>query len=137
MLANANLISCNFRALTLLTHVALKNQNSRTSLQPQTTQLRVLPDRLAMASGSLDVKTKSPLDAFQRKGRLQICHSSLNQQQNLKEESEAGGDGTGNGNGGQGRDWTTSILLFLLWAALMYYVYFLTPNQTPVFLVKP
>lgn len=32
----------------------------------------------------------------------------------------------------QGGGWTTSILLFALWAALMYYVFNLTPNQTPV-----
>ncbi|KAL5704011.1 hypothetical protein ACHQM5_022491 [Ranunculus cassubicifolius] len=31
----------------------------------------------------------------------------------------------------KGRDWSTSILLFLLWAGLMYYVFQLTPNQTP------
>lgn len=128
MVANANLISCNFSALPL------KNQNLKTSLQPHNSQLRVLPYRIAIASGFLscfkpfDVKTKTQSAAVHRKGRLHICHSSLNER-NLEKESEVGG---GNGNGGQGRNWTTSILLFLLWAALMYYVFFLTPNQTPV-----
>ncbi|KAJ0111347.1 hypothetical protein Patl1_01806 [Pistacia atlantica] len=31
----------------------------------------------------------------------------------------------------EGRDWTTSILLFVLWGGLMYYVFNLSPNQTP------
>ena len=46
-------------------------------------------------------------------------------------ESERGGS-SGGGNGGEGRDWTTSILLFVLWAGLMFYVFILAPNQTPV-----
>eukprot|EP01018_Ginkgo_biloba_P024619 Gb_40012 [translate_table: standard] len=32
---------------------------------------------------------------------------------------------------GSGVDWITSILLFVFWAALLYYVFFLSPNQTP------
>ncbi|KAM7264585.1 hypothetical protein ACFE04_002268 [Oxalis oulophora] len=32
---------------------------------------------------------------------------------------------------GQGGDWTSSIFLFLLWGALIYYVFNLSPNQTP------
>ena len=46
-------------------------------------------------------------------------------------EGESGGSG-GGGNGGEGRDWTTSILLFVLWAGLMFYVFNFAPNQTPV-----
>ncbi|KAF7814822.1 Cardiolipin synthase N-terminal [Senna tora] len=65
------------------------------------------------------------------KGCLHICHNSLKPQNledsDLRKESELGG----NGNGGEERDWTTSILLLLLWGALMYYVFLLTPNQTP------
>lgn len=34
-------------------------------------------------------------------------------------------------NGDDGRDWTTSILLFLLWGGIMYYVFNIAPNQTP------
>lgn len=30
------------------------------------------------------------------------------------------------------RNWATSFLLFAFWAGLMYYVFFLAPNQTPV-----
>lgn len=36
-----------------------------------------------------------------------------------------------NGDGGDGGDWTTSALLFVLWVGLIYYVFNLTPDQTP------
>ncbi|CAL5390831.1 unnamed protein product [Camellia sinensis] len=47
--------------------------------------------------------------------------------------SELGGHGgrTSSSPGGDGGDWTTSFLLFLLWGGLMYYIFNLTPNQTP------
>lgn len=48
----------------------------------------------------------------------------------LLDDGETGGGG---GDGGEEeRDWTTSFLLFAFWAGLMYYVFFLAPNQTPV-----
>ncbi|QCD98783.1 hypothetical protein DEO72_LG7g60 [Vigna unguiculata] len=61
-------------------------------------------------------RPKTLLAPLQKKSGVQICHS-------FKKESEVGGNDE--------RDWTTSFLLFLLWAALIYYVFFLTPNQTP------
>lgn len=33
---------------------------------------------------------------------------------------------------GDGADWTTSVLLFVFWAGVMYYVFQLAPDQTPV-----
>ncbi|KAH0448065.1 hypothetical protein IEQ34_021865 [Dendrobium chrysotoxum] len=42
------------------------------------------------------------------------------------EEVKRSGDGDGRGN-----NWTTSVLLFGLWAGLMYYVFRLSPDQTP------
>ncbi|XP_020675473.1 uncharacterized protein LOC110094552 [Dendrobium catenatum] len=42
------------------------------------------------------------------------------------EEVKRSGDG-----GGRGNNWTTSVLLFGLWAGLMYYVFRLSPDQTP------
>ncbi|KAK1567042.1 hypothetical protein Q3G72_007496 [Acer saccharum] len=68
-----------------------------------------------------------------------IC--TLDKNQNLEEEEEEkpGFDGKGSsvlesGDGVQERkrDWTTSILLFVLWGVLIYYVYNLTPDQTPL-----
>ncbi|KAF2292475.1 hypothetical protein GH714_023249 [Hevea brasiliensis] len=64
---------------------------------------------------------------FQKKGLLQVCHSVLDSKDSEKEpilESETNDEK-------EGRDWTTSILLFVLWGALMYYVFNLAPNQTP------
>ncbi|KAK7393767.1 hypothetical protein VNO78_22331 [Psophocarpus tetragonolobus] len=98
---------------------SLNHKNLRTSLQPH----NPVPLRISAIPSSscflkpADVRTRNPLALFHKKGGLHICHS-------LKKENEIGGNGSG-------RDWTTSILLFLLWAALMYYVLFLTPNQTP------
>ncbi|RAL42797.1 unnamed protein product [Cuscuta campestris] len=65
-----------------------------------------------------------------------IRRRSLNapsSQDSALEEDELGGvDGGGNGGGdGDGWAWTTSFLLFGFWAGLMYYVFFLSPNQTP------
>ena len=36
------------------------------------------------------------------------------------------------GSGGRFSDWSTSVLIFGIWAGLMYYVFLLAPNQTPV-----
>jgi hypothetical protein len=59
------------------------------------------------------------------------------QDQEDKKKSEAvaaaaaqiasGGDG-----GGKLSDWTTSVLIFGIWAGFMYYIFQLAPNQTPV-----
>ncbi|XP_020996545.1 uncharacterized protein LOC107485638 [Arachis duranensis] len=130
-MANATLISCNSSTST---HLPLNNHKiSRTSLH--FTQLKVaslLPHRFVLSSSKSAIHLK-------RCRFLQICHSSSlkNQQEESKEESVVGGskngngNGNGNGDGNGGRDWTSSILLFFLWAGLIYYVFFLTPNQTP------
>ncbi|XP_019459252.1 PREDICTED: uncharacterized protein LOC109359151 [Lupinus angustifolius] len=129
MMAKANLISCNFSTLP---HLPLKNQNSRTSLQPHNPQLTLLPYRKTIAT-RFSTCFKKPLfvktnNTPSLKGSIfHICHSSVNQE-NVKNENEVENE---NGNGGNERDWTTSILLLLLWAGLMYYVFFLAPNQTP------
>ncbi|KAL5711923.1 hypothetical protein ACHQM5_014147 [Ranunculus cassubicifolius] len=52
------------------------------------------------------------------------CQNSVDDNQQGENENE-------NENENGERDWSTSILLFLLWAGLMYYVFHLTPNQTP------
>lgn len=50
----------------------------------------------------------------------------------IENERGGSGDGDGGGYGGERRDWTTSILLFSFWAGLMFYVFNLAPNRTPV-----
>ncbi|XP_052178480.1 uncharacterized protein LOC127792143 isoform X2 [Diospyros lotus] len=74
----------------------------------------------------------------QKKGLLQRCQSSMNNQNSqdsvLEEEAslEREMNGSEDSSGGESGDWTTSFLLFLLWAGLMYYVFNLSPNQTPL-----
>jgi hypothetical protein len=36
------------------------------------------------------------------------------------------------GGGGSLSDWSTSVLLFGVWAGILYYLFQLAPNQTPV-----
>nr|AFK43448.1 unknown [Lotus japonicus] len=116
LLAKPNLISCNFPTL-----------NSRTSLHPHNPKLTRVSLSPPIPSPSpsrccfkvpLHAKTNSnaPFPASRKMGLLHVCHTS-------KKETDI--ETT------QGRDWTTSILLFFLWAALMYYVFFLSPDQTP------
>ncbi|XP_027939720.1 uncharacterized protein LOC114193923 isoform X3 [Vigna unguiculata] len=93
----------------------IKKTNLRASLQPHN---NFPPLRVSQMPKPLGVRArpKTLLAPLQKKSGVQICHS-------FKKESEVGGNDE--------RDWTTSFLLFLLWAALIYYVFFLTPNQTP------
>jgi hypothetical protein len=83
-----------------------------------------------------------------RRGWAQVCRDSSLQdpppgvdaaEERDKEEikkqlakAQIGGGGGGGGGGGQLSDWSTSVLLFGIYAGLMYYVFQLAPNQTPV-----
>ncbi|GAV68450.1 hypothetical protein CFOL_v3_11953 [Cephalotus follicularis] len=126
MLATTNLISCNFSLLPLkLPRRITQNPNS-TVLLPKTTSKSLL-----FLKPHNHNKTMS--FPFQRKGGLQICHCTLNSE-NPKEDPvfDKGSSVLDTRvSGKEGRDWTTSILLFFLWGALMYYVFNLSPNQTP------
>ncbi|KAJ9169915.1 hypothetical protein P3X46_018058 [Hevea brasiliensis] len=127
MIANSSLISSNFSSLPL------KNPRPRAHLQAQTPNPRLLslrPSRGTALKISNFLKPhtcKTSSFPFQKKGLLQVCHSVLDSKDSEKEpilESETNDEK-------EGRDWTTSILLFVLWGALMYYVFNLAPNQTP------
>lgn len=68
---------------------------------------------------------------------FQVCHDSGDE--GSKESPIGEEDGllseSRNRDGGkqqQQNDWSTSILLFGFWAGLMFYVFKLTPDQTPV-----
>nr|DAD23689.1 TPA_asm: hypothetical protein HUJ06_025152 [Nelumbo nucifera] len=136
MLPNTNLVSCNF-------------SSSLPSLAPKTQTIGVLfqSHRKNSGPGISFLKTLhtkiylkpfcnvSPgLSLFRKKDFVHICRSSSNTQNSkdiVLSEGASGETRLGNGNGGNGRDWTTSILLFGFWIGLMYYVFMLTPNQTP------
>lgn len=66
-----------------------------------------------------------------KKGVLQTCYSTLNSDNKSPDDQVLDKDATGGGKEGE-RDWTTSILLFVFWGGLIYYVFNLTPDQTPV-----
>ncbi|XP_059662859.1 uncharacterized protein LOC132308699 [Cornus florida] len=129
MLAYSSLISCNFSSFPVKNHnfrVYNQNPNLRTSF-------------LRTSSPSIFLEPynhRTIISTFHKKGVLQICQNSINNQNSQDPVSNRGasleselGDNGGPGEGG--RDWTTSILIFLLWGGLMYYVFNLTPNQTP------
>lgn len=134
MFVNSNVISCNSAAFPSLHH----DPKLKTSLQSQQLRPRI-SFRKTSSSFSAFCKPHnhtSSILAFQKKRLTQICHCILTSQDSedavaeKRDSSEAGLGG--GGNDGDGRDWATSILLLVLWGALMYYVFNLTPNQTPV-----
>ncbi|MBA0605592.1 hypothetical protein Godav_018149 [Gossypium davidsonii] len=126
MSASINLICCNF------SYVPQNSSKFKTLIRARnlSQQSPVLSKRTSNSSVFLKPNNRIALvSPFQQKGVLKICQSSLNTQNS---EEEAGQDkGLSVDNGKEGRDWTTSILLFVLWGALMYYVFNLSPNQTP------
>ncbi|GMY09637.1 Cardiolipin synthase N-terminal [Fagus crenata] len=134
MLANANIISCNLSSFTshTLKHPKLKTSLQSQNLKPRISSLKTAPKFSAFLKPQ---NHTSSILAFRKKGLIQTCHGTLTNQNSEdpvveKGDSLEGGVG-GSGNGGEGRNWTTSILLLVLWGALMYYVVNLTPNQTP------
>ncbi|KAK6238709.1 hypothetical protein QUC31_004178 [Theobroma cacao] len=123
MLASTNLICCNF------SHLPQDSTKLKTSIQARNLSQQSL---LLLKRTSVFVKPHSRQALtfpFHRKGVLQICRSTLNTQNSEEETSQDKGSSVDNGK--EGRDWTTSILLFVLYGALMYYVFNLTPDQTP------
>ncbi|KAL6842450.1 hypothetical protein ACP4OV_027685 [Aristida adscensionis] len=116
------------------------------ALPPPPRPPRRLPARTAAAS-TARARANAPLSigsavcrrggaGGQRRGWVQICRdSSLQgtpgpdtaaQEEADKKKSEAVAAA-----GGKLSDWTTSVLLFGVWAGILYYVFQLAPNQTP------
>ncbi|BBG99879.1 hypothetical protein Prudu_009718, partial [Prunus dulcis] len=134
MLANANLICCNF--FSTFPSLPLKNPTFRTSLQTQNLKARIshskTTSKVSIFSGTHNGKTS--IFTFQ-KGPLQICQSTLNSQKPedpvLNESASLESELGKSENGADGGSWTTSVLLFVLWGALLYYVFNLAPDQTP------
>ncbi|OMO89651.1 hypothetical protein COLO4_19642 [Corchorus olitorius] len=128
MLASTNLICCNF------SHLPQNSTKFKPSIQVRSRNLSQLSLLLPKTTSNFSVFLKPHSQKalpfpFHRKGVLQICQSTLNTQDSEEETSQDKGSSLSNGE--EGRDWTTSILLFVLWGALMYYVFNLTPDQTP------
>ncbi|KAH9793791.1 hypothetical protein KPL71_004661 [Citrus sinensis] len=130
MSANTVLISCNF------TPVPRTRPKLKTQIQNlKSTNLTFL-NRTTTLKFS-DVLQPHNLKPFvfpiRKRFLLQKCQSILDSQNSKdpdlddKESSEL----RSKEDVQKGRDWTTSILLFVLWGGLMYYVFNLAPNQTP------
>ncbi|XP_021889931.1 uncharacterized protein LOC110808672 isoform X1 [Carica papaya] len=133
MLANTNLVSCNFSSLPL------KSSKSKASLQirnfnPEKPRLSLLKAASKSSSFLKLPCLRTAFVQFHKKGHLQTCHSNLNSQDSeedtVLDEGSLATQREGSGNKEE-RNWTSSLLLFLLWGALMYYVFNLTPDQTP------
>ncbi|KAL0307251.1 UNVERIFIED_CONTAM: hypothetical protein Sradi_6142400 [Sesamum radiatum] len=128
------ILSCNFSRLPPKVNYS---SFPRTSFSP--------PKSLVVSSAESNHSPRFskilPFLINRKKGHLQICRSSFDTQtpqdpslvSSSSEENELLADGgTGGDGGGEERDWTTSFLLFAFWAGLMYYVFFLAPDQTPL-----
>ncbi|XP_044503138.1 uncharacterized protein LOC123223815 isoform X3 [Mangifera indica] len=136
MLANTYLISSNFTALP---HTTAKLKPSPHTHKFNSVSFS-LPKTTATSRFSLLLKPHNKLKAslfqFHKRVLLQRCHSILDSK-NLDEEENPVLDDMESSvleskvNVQGGRDWTTSIFLFVLWGGLMYYVFNLSPNQTP------
>ncbi|XP_031274480.1 uncharacterized protein LOC116132952 [Pistacia vera] len=135
MLANTYLISSNFTSLPHTTpklkpSLQAHNFNSISFSLPKTNTTSRFP--LFLKPHNL----KASVFPFHKRVLLQRCHSILDSK-NLDEEENPVLDDKKSSvleskvNVQEGRDWTTSILLFVLWGGLMYYVFNLSPNQTP------
>lgn len=124
MLESINLISCNFSRLPL---ILLKPSRPHQSLKESPKTLLLLQSRASSSSPFLKSDTilhhNHRFLKYERKDTFfHICKSSLNnpeepEKTQIQEE---------------GRDWSSSILLFALWGALLYYCFNLAPDQTPV-----
>ncbi|XXG55192.1 hypothetical protein AAC387_Pa03g2911 [Persea americana] len=138
MPALSNIIFCNFPSIPF----PPRSQNSTLSFlslpkSPQLPRIQFQPPLRNQKNPSPIFRPSNPIAPSSRRVLLQICHSSL-ETENPKDPVQEEGlsvENTKVGNDGNGRglsDWRTSILLFALWGALIYYVFMLTPNQTPI-----
>ncbi|XP_023511914.1 uncharacterized protein LOC111776784 [Cucurbita pepo subsp. pepo] len=132
MLTNINLISCNAFSPSPPSRFSKLGILHKT----QTRNPQIIPFKYS-TSVCPGINTRRD-SSYRKVGLLQKWRSASGTQnagdpvgeKATPVESERGGS-SGGGNGGEGRDWTTSILLFVLWAGLMFYVFILAPNQTP------
>ncbi|CAN0927282.1 hypothetical protein LINGRAHAP2_LOCUS35812 [Linum grandiflorum] len=118
MLAVSNLISCNFSS----------SLHPRITRPRQTQFLKSNFPPLLHRPGLLNSSIFLKPIPIQSKGLLQLCRSVLKSQDDS--EGKPSSDNEKNREG-ESRDWTSSILLFVFWGGILFYVFNLTPNQTP------
>ncbi|KAL0536889.1 hypothetical protein IC582_025852 [Cucumis melo] len=129
MITNLNLISCNFFSPSLpsrLSKLTITHQTQTQTRNPKTLRSpSIIPFKFPPNFNS----SSSKMGLF-KKWRSASGSQTMGDPA-AEKGSPVEGESGGGGNGGEGRDWTTSILLFVLWAGLMFYVFNLAPNQTP------
>lgn len=125
MFSSSNIMSCNFSHLPLRSHHSISLHRTPIISQPVNLPPCIQPYRY-----------KASLNSLRGKHFLPIRRSFLNSEESkgpkLKMKASPKSELADKGDGGKGKDWATSILLFCLWSALLYYVFNLAPNQTPV-----
>lgn len=130
MLASPKTVSCNFPSVPLKSHSSFPKSSLSFPNSP------ILSS--AKSIWSCGASKVSQFLVKQRRGGIRFHQSSINSRNAQESSSISPGEGEsevrsgGGGDGGEGRDWTTSFLLLTFWLGLMYYVFFLAPNQTPV-----
>lgn len=125
MVASTNLIiSCNFSCLPLKV-----NPKPKSLLKTHYTSL-LFSNTSTREGLNISNLVKPQYIYNNKKGVLQTCYSTLNSDNKSPDDQVLDKDATGGGKEGE-RDWTTSILLFVFWGGLIYYVFNLTPDQTP------
>lgn len=118
MLESINLISCNFSRLP-----PLKPSRLAQTLR-ESRNLIVIQSRASspfLKSDKILHRNNRRFPKYEKKGFFHVCKSSLNNTDPEKTEIQD-----------EGRDWSSSVLLFALWGALLYYCFNLAPDQTPV-----
>ncbi|CAA7023669.1 unnamed protein product [Microthlaspi erraticum] len=123
MLESINLISCNFSRLPPLK----PSRQSQTQTLKESRNLIAVQSRASSSSSPFLKSDKilhrnnSRFPKYEKKGfYFHVCKSSLNNPDPEKTEIQD-----------EARDWTSSVLLFALWGALLYYCFNLAPDQTP------
>ncbi|VVA98356.1 unnamed protein product [Arabis nemorensis] len=116
MLESTNLISCNFLRLP-----PLKPSRRALTLRESSPNLAIVQSKF-LKSDQILHRNNRRFPKCEKKGFFHVCKSSLNKPDPEK-TTEFSQD--------EGRDWSSSVLLFALWGALLYYCFNLAPDQTP------
>lgn len=142
----AAMVSSSCSALLACAHARLPIPRARPPPIPLLARAAAAPVAMAGANASLFVRRAGGAGG-PRRSCSQICRdsslerpsgsdSSAREEEEDKNKSEAVASAAArvaaSGGGGSLSDWTTSVLLFGVWAGILFYVFQLSPNQTPV-----
>ncbi|GAB2285170.1 hypothetical protein Dimus_019622 [Dionaea muscipula] len=132
MLASTAIVSCNFTASSsgCLNNKTPKRHRTRLISKLRINSASCHFPRLYNCNQESKGRFFLPLE---KRGTVQICCVSEGTRSLEDPDVEKDDSDTKDiriAGRAEGRDWTTSILLFFFWAAILYYVFNLAPNQT-------